>query len=114
MKSLPQDAVLLRIMLGESDRHGHQPLYEAIVHKLRELGLAGATVLRSPMGFGANSLIHTAKILQLSMDLPMIIEVVDTEDKINGFLPILDDMMDGGLVTMEKVKVIHYRSGKQP
>jgi hypothetical protein len=114
MKSLPEDAVLLRIMLGESDRHGHQPLYEAIVHKLRELGLAGATVLRSPMGFGANSLIHTAKILQLSMDLPMIIEVVDTEDKINGFLPILDDMMDGGLVTMEKVKVIHYRSGKQP
>jgi len=114
MKSLPQDAVLLRIMLGESDRHGHQPLYEAIVLKLRELGLAGATVLRSPMGFGANSLIHTAKILQLSMDLPMIIEVVDTEDKINGFLPILDDMMDGGLVTMEKVKVIHYRSGKQP
>jgi PII-like signaling protein len=114
MKSLPEDAVLLRIMLGESDRHGHQPLYEAIVHKLRDLGLAGATVLRSPMGFGANSLIHTAKILQLSMDLPMIIEVVDTEDKINGFLPILDDMMDGGLVTMEKVKVIHYRSGKQP
>jgi uncharacterized protein len=114
MKSLPEDAVLLRIMLGESDRHGHQPLYEAIVLKLRELGLAGATVLRSPMGFGANSLIHTAKILQLSMDLPMIIEVVDTEEKINGFLPILDEMMVGGLVTMEKVKVIHYRSSKQP
>jgi len=113
MKSLPEDAVLLRIMLGESDRHGHQPLYEAIVLKLRELGFAGATVLRSPMGFGANSLIHTAKILQLSMDLPMIIEVVDTEKKINGFLPILDEMMAGGLVTMEKVKVIHYGSRKQ-
>lgn len=113
MKTLPEDAVLLRIMLGESDRHGHQPLYEAIVLKLRELGLAGATVLRSPMGFGANSLIHTAKILQLSMDLPMIIEVVDTEEKIQSFLPVLDEMMDGGLVTMEKVNVIHYRSSRQ-
>lgn len=111
MIHLPEDAVLLRIMLGESDRHGHQPLYEAIVLKLREMGLAGATVLRSPMGFGANSRIHTAKILQLSMDLPIIIEVVDTEEKINGFLPVLDEMMDGGLVTMEKVKVIHYRPG---
>ncbi len=113
MKTLPEDAVLLRIMLGESDRHGHQPLYEAIVLKLRELGLAGATVLRGPMGFGANSLIHTAKILQLSMDLPMIIEVVETEEKIQSFLPVLDEMMDGGLVTMEKVNVIHYRSSKQ-
>jgi uncharacterized protein len=114
MSHLPEDAVLLRIMLGESDRHGHQPLYEAIVLKLRELGFAGATVLRSPMGFGANSLIHTAKILQLSMDLPMIIEVVDTEEKIQSFLPVLDEMMDGGLVTMEKIKVIHYRSSQQP
>jgi PII-like signaling protein len=114
MPHLPEDAVLLRIMLGESDRHGHQPLYEAIVLKLRELGFAGATVLRSPMGFGANSLIHTAKILQLSMDLPMIIEVVDTEEKIQSFLPVLDEMMDGGLVTMEKIKVIHYRSSQQP
>jgi PII-like signaling protein len=108
MKNLPENAVLLRIMVGESDRHDHRPLYEALVLKLRELGLAGATVLRSPMGFGAKSLIHTAKILQLSMDLPMVIEVVDTEEKINGFLPVLDEMMQGGLVTMETVKVIRY------
>ncbi|MFA7234623.1 MAG: DUF190 domain-containing protein [Terrimicrobiaceae bacterium] len=115
MKHLPEDAVLLRIMIGESESHGHKPLYEALVLRLRELGFAGATVLRSPMGFGANSLLHTAKILQLSMDLPMIIEVVDTEEKINGFLPVLDEMMGGGLVTMEKVKVIHYRpGGKEP
>ena len=100
-------------MIGESDRHGHQPLYEALVLKVRESGLAGATVLRSPMGFGANSLIHTSKILQLSMDLPVIIEVVDAAEKINGFLPVLDDMMGGGLVTMENVKVVHYRTEKK-
>ena len=104
--------MLLRILIGESDRWEHKPLYEALVLKIRELGLAGATVLRSPMGFGANSLIHTAKILQLSMDLPVIIEVVDTEEKVNGFLPVLDDMLGGGLVTMEKVRVIHYRPEK--
>ena len=111
MRHLPENAVLLRIMLGESDRHGHQPLYEALVLKLRELGLAGATVLRSPMGFGANSTIHTAKILQLSMDMPIIIEVVDTREKIESFLPVLDEMMDGGLATMEDIRVIHYRPG---
>ncbi len=114
MKHLQEDAVLLRILIGESDRWEHKPLYEALVLKIRELGLAGATVLRSPMGFGANSLIHTAKILQLSMDLPVIIEVVDTEEKVNGFLPVLDDMLGGGLVTMEKVRVIHYRPEKNP
>jgi PII-like signaling protein len=106
---LPTDAVLLRIFLGESDRWQHQPLYEAIVLKARELHLAGATVLRGPMGFGAASLIHTAKILRLSMDLPMVIEIVDTEEKVNSFLPALDEMMGSGLVTLEKVKVIHYR-----
>ena len=106
---LPTDAVLLRIFLGESDRWKHQPLYEAIVLKARELHLAGATVLRGPMGFGAASLIHTAKILRLSMDLPMVIEIVDTEEKVNSFLPALDEMMGSGLVTLEKVKVIHYR-----
>lgn len=111
MNHLPENAVLLRIMLGESDRHGHKPLYEALVLKLRELGLAGATVLRSPMGFGANSTIHTAKILQLSMDMPIVIEVVDAREKIEGFLPVLDEMMDGGLATIEDVKVIHYRPG---
>jgi PII-like signaling protein len=106
---LPTDAVLLRIFLGESDRWQHQPLYEAIVLKARELHLAGATVLRGPMGFGAASLIHTAKILRLSMDLPMVIEIVDTEEKVNSFLPALDEMMGSGLVTLEKVKVIQYR-----
>ena len=81
---LPEDALLLRIFIGESDRHGHKPLYEAIVLKAREMHLAGATVLRGPMGYGASSRIHTAKIIQLSMDLPFIVEIVDTEEKING------------------------------
>lgn len=109
--TLPEDSTLLRIFIGESDRHGHQPLYEAIVLKARELKLAGATVLRSPMGFGAQSHLHTAKILRLSDDLPMVIEIVDTEEKIQAFLPALEGMMGGGLVTLEKVRVIHYRSG---
>ena len=113
MQHLQEDAVLLRILIGESDRWDHKPLYEALVLKIRELGLAGATVFRSPMGFGANSLIHTSKILQLSMDLPVTIEVVDTQEKIDGFLPVLDEMLGGGLVTMEKVKVIHYRAEKK-
>jgi len=110
---LPEDAVLLRIYLGESDRWQHQPLYEAIVLKARELHLAGATVLRGPMGFGAASRIHTAKILRLSMDLPIVIEIVDTDDKLQELLPFLDEMMGGGLVTLEKIKVIHYREGKE-
>jgi len=110
---IPQDAVLLRIFLGESDRWHHQPLYEAIVLKAREMHLAGATVLRGPMGFGKSSRLHTAKILRLSMDLPLVIEIVDSEERINEFLPILDQMMGGGLVTLEKVKVIHYR-GQEP
>lgn len=107
---LPQESILLRIFLGESDRYEGRPLYESIVLKARELGLAGATVLRSPMGFGATSHLHTAKILRLSDDLPMIVEIVDAEEKLNAFLPVLDGMMDGGLVTLEKVKVLHYRS----
>ncbi len=106
--NLPEDAVLLRIFIGESDRFEHKALYEAIVLKARERGLAGATVLRGPMGFGKSSHLHTAKILRLSMDLPMVIELVDTEEKINQFLPDLDRMMGGGLVTLEKVKVIRY------
>jgi len=110
---LPEDAVLLRIYLGESNRWQHQPLYEAIVLKARELHLAGATVLRGPMGFGAASRIHTAKILRLSMDLPIVIEIVDTDDKVQELLPFLDEMMGGGLVTLEKIKVIHYREGKE-
>jgi len=112
--NLPEDAVLLRIFIGESDRWKHQPLYEAIVMKARALHLAGATVLRGPMGFGKSSRLHTAKILRLSMDLPIVIEIVDTEEKINGFLPILDEMMGGGLVTLEKAKVIRYRHNQSP
>src|SRR5215813_8710326 len=106
---LPEDALLLRIFIGESDRYQHQPLYEAIVLKARELELAGATVLRGPMGFGKSSHLHTAKILRLSMDLPMVIEIVDSDEKINAFLPALDEMMGGGLVTLEKVKVVRYQ-----
>lgn len=106
---LPENALLLRIFVGESDRHGHKPLYEALVLKAREMHLAGATVLRGPMGFGASSRLHTVKILQLSMDLPMVVEIVDTEDKINAFLPVLEEMMDGGLVTLEKARVIRYQ-----
>jgi PII-like signaling protein len=107
---IPQDALLLRIFVGESDKFDHQPLYEAIVLKARELHLAGATVLRGPMGFGASSHLHTAKILRLSMDLPIVIELVDSEEKINSFLPTLQTMMGGGMVTLEKVKVLHYRA----
>jgi PII-like signaling protein len=110
--NLPNEATLLRIFLGESDRWKHQPLYEAIVLKAREMHLAGATVLRGPMGFGKSSRLHTAKILRLSMDLPVVIEIVDAEEKIQSFLPALDEMMKGGLVTLEKVKVIHYRAGE--
>jgi len=106
---LPEDAVLLRIFIGESDRYQHRPLYEAIVLKARELELAGATVLRGPMGFGKSSHLHTAKILRLSMDLPIVIEIVDTAQKVDAFLPVLDEMMGGGLVTLEKAKVIRYR-----
>ena len=107
--SLPENGKLLRIFIGESDRWLHQPLYEAIVLKARELGLAGATVLRGPMGFGKSSRLHTAKILRLSMDLPLVIEIVDSEEQIQQFLPVLDGMLGGGLLTMEKVKVIDYR-----
>jgi PII-like signaling protein len=106
---IPQDAILLRIFIGESDRWEHGPLYEAIVLKARELHLGGATVLRGPMGYGKTSRLHTAKILNLSTDLPLIIEIVDSEEKIDTLLPELDKMISGGLVTLEKVKVLHYR-----
>src|SRR5207249_8585161 len=110
---LPREAVLLRIFIGESDRWEHEPLYEAIVLKARGLHLAGATVLRGPMGFGKSSRLHTAKILRLSTDLPLVIEIVDAEEKIQQFVPVLDEMLIGGLLTMEKVKVMDYR-GKAP
>src|SRR5215831_9924873 len=106
---IPEDAVLLRIFIGESDRHRHQPLYQSIVLKAREMHMAGATVLRGPMGFGKSSHLHTAKILRLSMDLPIVIEIVDSEEKINALLPVLDEMMGGGLVTLERAKVMRYQ-----
>jgi len=109
---LSSDAVLLRIFLGEDDKFEHQPLYEAIVLKAREAGLAGATVLRGPMGFGHSSALHTTKILRLSQDLPLVIEIVDREDKIRDFIAAIEDMMGSGLVTLEKVKVIRYGNGK--
>jgi PII-like signaling protein len=105
--------MLLRVFIGESDRFDHKPLYEAIVFKARELHLAGATVLRGPMGFGKSSRMHTAKILRLSMDLPMVIEIVDSEEKLNAFLPDLEQMIGGGLVTLEKIKVIRYQHEKE-
>ncbi|HOB73036.1 MAG TPA: DUF190 domain-containing protein [Phycisphaerae bacterium] len=108
---LEGEAKLLRIFIGESDRWQGRPLYEAIVLKARELQLAGATVLRGPMGFGAHSRLHTAKVLRLSQDLPMVIEIVDSEEKINSLLPHIDAMVTEGLVTLETVHVIQYRAG---
>ncbi|MBK9128625.1 MAG: DUF190 domain-containing protein [Phycisphaerales bacterium] len=107
---LEGEAQLLRIFIGESDKWQGQPLYEAIVLKARELHLAGATVLRGPMGFGKRSRLHTVKILRLSEDLPIIIEIVDSPEKIDELLPHLDAMMGDGLITMEKVRVIRYRA----
>jgi PII-like signaling protein len=106
---LPKDTLLLRIFLGESDRHGGRPLYEAIVLKAREMHMGGATVIRCSMGFGKSSRLHTTKILRLSDDLPVIVEIVDTEEKINAFLPVLEPMMQAGLVTIEKVRTLFYK-----
>jgi PII-like signaling protein len=103
---------LVRIFIGEADRWHGRPLYEAIVTRAREEGLAGATVLRGLMGFGAKSRIHTAKVLRLSEDLPIVIEIVDRADRIESFLPLLDEMVADGLVTVERVQVITYRPGK--
>jgi PII-like signaling protein len=105
---IPKDALLLRIFVGEDQRHAHRPLYEAIVLKAREMAMACATVLRGPMGYGHSSHLHTAKILRLSEDLPFIIEIVDSEEKINTFLPALDALMASGLVTLERVQVLQY------
>src|SRR3546814_4361645 len=101
---IPNEALLLRIFVGEDDRDDDRPLYEAIVLRARELHLAGATVLRGAMGFGHSSRLHTTKILRLSEDLPLVIEIVDSEEKINAFMPDLDGLMTSGLVTLEKVK----------
>ena len=105
---VPHDAVLLRVFLGEDDRCGRRPLYEAIVLKAREMHLAGATVLRGPLGFGRSSRLHTAKILRLSEDLPLIVEIVDAQERIDAFLPVLDSMMGSDLVTLEKAQVLRY------
>jgi len=112
--TIPQDGCLLRIFIGESDKWHGQPLYEAIVMKARELHIAGATVLRGPMGFGANSRLHTFKVLRLSEDLPMVIEIVDSREKIDELLPHVDQMVQEGLVTLERVQVIKYRGKKTP
>jgi PII-like signaling protein len=111
---LPEEGMLLRIFIGESDSHQGKPLYEQIVLKARELNLAGATVMRGVMGFGADSRMHTAKILRLSEDLPMVIELVDTEEKLNLLLPFLDETVEEGLVTLERVRVVKYRHSKKP
>ena len=108
---VPRNAVLLRIFIGEDDRFSHQPLHEAIVLKAREQHLAGATVLRGPMGFGHSSRLHTAKILRLSEDLPVIIEIVDTREKLETFLRLVDDEIAEGLATLERAEVHFYRSG---
>ena len=105
---VPKEAVLLRIFIGEDDRIHGQPLYEAIVMKARELHLAGATVLRGPMGFGRSSRLHTAKILRLSEDLPVVVEIVDAEDRITALLDAIEPMIGSGLVTLEKVQVLRY------
>jgi len=106
---LPYESELLRVFVSESDRFDGRPLSEAIVLKAREMGMAGATVLHGTMGFGAHSRIHTAKILRLSEDLPVVVELVDKPERIQAFLPVLDEMMSEGLITLEKVKVIAYR-----
>ncbi len=109
MVKLPEQGLLLRIFIGEFDRYKGKPLYEAIVLKARELGLAGATVTRGVLGFGADSRLHSSKTLRLSEDLPMVIEIVDTEEKIDRLLPFLDEVVEEGLITLEKVRVIKYR-----
>ena len=106
---LPQEGMLLRIFIGENDKHGSKPLYEEIVMKARSLGLAGATVLRGLMGYGAGSHVHTSKVLRLSEDLPLVIEIADTENNLQKILPFLDEAVTEGLVTLEKVKVVKYR-----
>jgi len=106
---LPSEAQLLRIFIGESDKYHGRPLYEAIIEDARQRGMAGATVLRGTLGFGANSRIHTTKILRLSEDLPMVVEIVDAPERIDAFLPDLEEMIGEGLVTLEKVQVIVYR-----
>ena len=111
---LPLEAELLRVFIGESDKFHGRPLYEVIVQRARETGMAGATVLRGTLGFGAHSRLHTAKILRLSVDLPIIVEIVDTLEKIEAFLPVVDEAVSEGLATLERVQIRFYRGGKHP
>jgi PII-like signaling protein len=113
MRTIDGEQVLMRIFIGESDRAGHRALHVALLELLRARGLAGATVLKGAAGFGANSVIHTASILRLSEDLPLVIEVVDTEQHLEAVLPEVDRLMSGGLITMEKVRVLRYASEKR-
>jgi hypothetical protein len=110
---LPREGHLLRIFIGESDRHEGMPLYEWLVHKAREHGLAGATVLRGLAGFGAHSRLHTAKVLRLSSDLPIVVEIVDMIRKIEAFLPVIDGAISEGMATLERVDIRFYRSGPE-
>lgn len=110
---LPEEAEILRVFIGESDRHGGRPLYEVIVEEARRRGMAGATVLRGILGFGVHSRLHTSKVLRLSEDLPMVVEIVDRTDRIEAFLPELDRLVEEGLITIEKVRVIAYRHGNK-
>src|SRR3989338_5118204 len=114
MRSLDGDQVMVRIFIGESDQWHHQSLYMAILERLKKEGFAGATVFHGVAGFGARSVMHTTHILRLSEDLPVVIEVVDTQEQINRLLPILDEMVPEGLVTMEKVRVLKYSTGTRP
>ena len=108
MTGLTGEQVLMRIFIGESDTHGHIPLYEALVEFFRKEGFAGATVLRGVAGFGAHSVYHTDKLLRLSMDLPIVVEVVESQERIDGVMPKIDEMMSGGMITLEKATVIRY------
>lgn len=113
MRNSPEEAELLRIYIGEADKHQGIPLHQAILEEARKQGLAGATILHGIAGFGTHSLIHTAKILRLSEDLPLVIEIVDKPEKIAAFLPTLDGMLDEGLVTLEKVRILIYRHNEK-
>ncbi|HEX9162303.1 MAG TPA: DUF190 domain-containing protein [Thermoanaerobaculia bacterium] len=113
MRTLTGEQMMVRIFFGESDKWHHQSLETALLERLRKEGFAGATVFRGVAGFGANSIIHTTHLLELSGDLPVVIEVVDSEEHIERLIPILDEMVDDGLVTMEKVRVLRYRAGKK-
>jgi PII-like signaling protein len=113
MKTLTGEQVMVRIFFGESDKWHHQPLQTALLERLRKEGFAGATVFRGVAGFGANSIIHTTHLLELSADLPIVVEVVDSEQEVQRLLPILDEMVDDGLVTMEKVRVVRYKPARK-